>query len=411
MMFESQEIRNLKTRVDAVEAAMQPTCPRDWQIIKPLNDDHLAIAAKTGLRIGNVLNVGSVSDATGAAYDEEGRLWIVSFNNFGPRRLNENLEVDLVPPITYGTSSTTNDWVRWQNNLSMTDDGTKLILACNYTGDCVRIYQRESGELLSTIGIPGAGGNLDAGRVNSPHSAIRLPNGNIVVSCFQARGPGATGDGSISEWDVSTPIATLVATHMQFDAAQAGQSAVGNNQVFRPMEMFWDPDQQHVWISEYGRGRILKVDTNTWSTVELFESATGGADLRDSYSVALFSNNVVAAAPNRSGRIAGLDRDTRQQVWEIDVVKYTGNSVPALRDCFEIEPGFAAWFDTTANGMFVAPIEPIVIPYEPITLEPGFAVETSNLPGNFDIETFELTVQGYELDQVGPLVILKQQQP
>ena len=61
--------------------------------------------------------------------------------------------------------------------------------------------------------------------------------------------------------------------------------------------------------------------------------------------------------------------------------------------------------------MFVAPIEPIVIPYEPITLEPGFAVETSNLPGNFDIETFELTVQGYELDQVGPLVILKQQQP
>ena len=228
---------------------------RDYRIINPVNSDHELIAERIGAQISRTIQGTPINRPTGGQYDEDGNLWIGQYaEQF--RRLNSSLEVDFTPDIAL-LEPQSSDGTRYHQDVSITTDGSKLILAASYARHCVRVYNRDTGELISTIGEPNIRGDIADNRLNLPHSAIRLANGNIAVSSSQGDGPNTTGNrGSISIWDVSTPTATLVQAVME--GGDDFLSAVGTNKIFRPMKIMWAQDG-NVLISEFQRQRILRV--------------------------------------------------------------------------------------------------------------------------------------------------------
>ena len=369
---------------------------RDWQVIQPANTDHEALSAAIGAKIGRTIQGTLMHYVTGGAFDEDGNLWISSYYN-KMHRLNEQLQIDYTPDIAY-ESPDAGDGTAFLQDMSVTKDGSRLLLAVSYGRHCVRVYSQDDGALISTIGVPGQNGNISDGMLWNPHSAVRLANGNIIVSSYNGFGESATNHGTITEWDVSTPAAQLVATRMEF--VGDGVSTVGTNKIFRPMRMILDKDDPAViWISEYGRGKILKVDTSSWVTVDIINPPTEVLDIRNSFGLTQMSDGTMVVASNIRQKIIGINPVTKEQVFEIDPKSY-GSSGSQMRGVFEISPGHIAWADWSTQLIYCAQAARFDIAYVPPTVQPGWEVERLNLPDWLDPDDFVARdVRAIDVDQ------------
>jgi len=374
---------------------------KDWEVISPVDNSHEATVALIGPRIGRSIHGNLFHYVTGGQYDEDGKLWISSYYA-QMQRLNSSLEVEFTPNIAYQAPSS-GEGTAYLQDMSLTTDGSKLLLAVSYAHHCVKIYDRDAGTLISTIGIPNGSGNIADGRLRNPHSAIRLTNGNIVVSSYNGFGSNSTNHGSISEWDVSTPIATLVATRMEF---LTGTSGVGNNIVYRPMRIFIDKDDTNIlWISEYGRGKILKVNMTTWLTEEVFTHPIGVSTIASSYGLCQMVDGTIVAASNSAKRIVGINPTNHEMVFDIDTTNY-GASANGMRGVFEFSPGYIAWADWTTQLIYISKVANVDVQYQTPSIIDGWEVEQSLFPESMDAN-YVMSVKDHEItSKVQPVAIM-----
>lgn len=378
---------------------------RDWEIIAPVDDSHMGIVDEIGPKIGRAFHGPLMHYVTGGQLDESGALWIASYYA-QMQRLNGALEVDFTPNIAYQAPARGNG-IAYLQDMSLTTDSSKLLLAVSYAHHCVKVYDRETGQLISTIGIPNGAGNIADGRLYNPHSALRLSNGNIVVSSYNGRGDGATNHGSLTEWDVSTAQATLVATRMAF--VSGGQSAVGTNIVYRPMRIIWDNDGTHIWVSEYGRGRILKVNIQTWITEDILNAPSGVGTIGGSYGLTQLQDGTIVVASNSKARIVGINPVTKAEVFTIDPADY-GASQVGLRGVFEIKPGYIAWADWNTQAIYVTRVADVTIQFAAPSVPSGWQIEGGTLPDYLDADTYQASARPFEVAQMSkPIPILKRE--
>lgn len=375
---------------------------RTYEIIEPLNNDHLQIAAKIGAKIGSGIHGTLINRPTGGDVDEDGKLWIASYQS-QLHRLNDSFEVDFTPNIAFQPPAS-GDGIGYLLDMSLTKDGSRLILATSYGHHCVKVYNRDTGALISTIGVPNSRGDLIDGKLWNPHSACRLANGNVVVSGYNGKGPNSTRSGTISEWDVSTPIATLVATRLEY--SDDGLSAVGASKINQPMRMIWNAGRTHLWTVEYNTGKILRIDPATWQVSDVIQTPTGFTTIRNSYGLAEMSDGTIVIASNAAKMIIGIDPVSKSVAFTIDPELYGGTN-NAMRGVFEIEPGYLAWSDYTQSKMFAVCTGEVVIPYQQPSIPAGWEIHPGQLAPHIDPATWTATVSPYEIaDKSGPEEVL-----
>jgi len=375
---------------------------KDWQTIAPVSAEHEAVYNKLGPRIGRSIQGNLMHYATGGMKDENGDLWISSYYQ-QVHRLTPGLEIDYTPAIDYQAPAS-GDGVAYLQDMCVTTDGSELILACSYGHHCVRVYNRNTGALISTIGVPNGTGALDAGRLDNPHSALRLPNGNIIVSNYNGDVSGTTNRGHITEWDISAPVATFVASRMDF-SHNGGVSEVGSSAIYGPMRIIWDNDSSHIWVSEYRRARILKIDPTTWQTVDIIHTPTGSPSIGNSFGLCQMEDGTLVVAANAGRKVIGINPETKAVAFIIDPAEY-GGSANTMRGVFEIEPGFIAWSDWSTQMIYVSAVGDYSVQYEAPEIREGY--EIVNMPAGMTAD-FTMTVPVKSImDNVTPVHILSQ---
>ena len=363
------------------------TRDKAFRIIAPQNDDHLAVAEKIGKKIAIGIQGNRINRPTGGQIDENGKLWIANFSS-QIQQLNDGFNVDFTPNIVYQNPATAGgDGIAWLIDMSVTTDGSALILAASWNGHCVRVYNRETGALISTIGVPGGAGRPIDGRLQNPHSALRMPDGTIAVSSYNTTNLDNNLRGGISLWDITTPTATLVSEAMY--PSDSGISAVGTTIIRNPTRLIWDATNPgHALIFEYFSGKIVRVDTAAnWQIVDIITAPVGVTDMRNSFGLAQMADGTLVVASNVAKKIIGIDPVTKSLVFEIDPENY-GASNTQMRGVFEIEPGYIAWSDNQTAAIYVVCVEDVSIPYGPPEIPAGWDIITQFVPDYLDTNTF-----------------------
>lgn len=375
---------------------------RHYEIIGTINDDHLAVADTIGARIGDSIQ-DPITQPVGGMRDENGDLWIAC-DNSPMRRMTDGLEIEFTPAITVENAQN-GDGIDDLIDMSMATDGSGWLLPCSWTDDVCRVYDRDTGQLISTIGVPGAAGNIEDGRLTNPHSALRLSNGNILVSSFNGEGnPAASANGSITEWDVSTETATLVAVRLLASGNQI--SAVGLNVIQSPAKMIFDNDDPNsIWVSEYDRGRVTKIDTTNWLVSDIIEAPSGVPEMRRSYGLCQMQDGTIVVSPSLGRRVYGINPITKALVFEITPELY-GSQSNNFRGLFEIEPGVIAWTDWSSQHIYSAPISDIQVEYEEPPVPTAWEIIEERLPQGFDLTTRTLTIPPYDVGRIPDEIVV-----
>lgn len=374
-----------------------------WQIAEPQNEDHLDVTAMAGPIIGRSIQGNSFHYPTGGQRDEAGKLWISNYYA-QIHQVNEDFAIDFTPDITYQAPAS-GDGVAYLQDMSLSLDGSKLILAVSYGHHCVKVYDRDTGDLISTIGVPNGRGNVDQNRLWNPHSAVKLSGDRVAVTSYNGFAPGANNHGSVTVWDISTPTATLDEAGMGF--YDGGISAVGTNKIHRPMRMIQDKDNpDHVWISEYTRGKVLKVDTTTWQTIDIINSPPDTTTINNSYGLAQMSDGTIVVASNAARKIYGINPDTKLREWEIRPENY-GLADNSMRGVFELSPGWVAWASWGDQLIAVTKVGQTEIPYSQIEVPEGWAIAGTYPEGILDLNSFSSSAYPHEIaSKSSPIAIL-----
>ena len=257
-------------------------------------------------------------------------------------------------------------------------------------GGC-QVYNRDTGELISTIGEPSTLGNVADGRLRNPFSALLLDNGNVLVSCYNGAGDNGATLGTISEWDISTPSATLVRV-----VTQGGNSIVGSNLINRPSSMvFTDDNKTHVWAVSYVQGLILKLNIETGEVEEIITSPTG-ADIRQSFGFALMQDGNMLIASRFADLIYIIDPVSKALVATLDPSLYGATTVD-LRGVFEFSEGIIGFCDWTTQILYLGAIDKVSVQYTTGFIPAGWEVERSTLPPEMS-EDFIMTVDAPDIE-------------
>jgi len=380
---------------------------KNWEMISPVDSTWQETRDMVGVQISRTIQGTSIYYPTGMMRDENGDVWLSNYLTAPVVKLNAELEVDTISAITYQVP-TTGDGTRGLLDCSITTDGSDLVLAVSWQYHCARVYNRTTGALISTIGIPGSNGIPTAGKLWNPHSAIRLPSGNILVSSYNGIESNSAQHGSISEWDVSTAVATLVAVHTEAGTTPYDPQ-VGTNKTYRPTRMVVDSDDStKIWVSLFTQGYIVRIDTATWLIDDIITSPSGTTSIAQSYGLAESSTGDLIVSSNIAGKIYGINKTDKTLSWEVDVTNF---QVPSnsLRGVMEWEPGFVAFAHWSGQAIYIAKTAPEDVQYEVPTIPPNWNLVPTNLPGELNTDTWILSADPHKLDSsVIPYSILSE---
>lgn len=372
---------------------------RDWKVISPLNNNHQSIVNQIGVRLSPTLNPGIINRASGFARDGAD---LVVFNySDQPQRFTKDLNLSYVDTyqVPYGNPDNTNDTIAFSYGGSVTS--TQVAVA-SYARHVVRVYDRNTGVMQYEIGVPNDPGDVIDNKLYNPRKTLWLPNGNLLVCSYRGLGNGATGEGHISEYNGST--GAFVQTHLAY--LQDGEPEIGTNDIYRPLDMDFDlSNANKIWVSVYGRNKVVLVDITNNYDVELIVASQAGFSLTNPWGIAPLSNGNIAVASDASDTILGINPTTQSLEWEIEVLKYGG--LGGVRDVIELIPGYIVFCDWNTNVVFVAKIPGnTTIPYSAPTIENGWEVDPNYISPGLDTNGWNYTVDDIDLAGVGDLTVL-----
>ena len=368
---------------------------RDWEIIKRVTS--LDIAAIIGKKL-NSLSFGgnTINSPTGLALDE-GK--IVVINHYQKAyRFSSDWSIDKIYPIPVQDPTDSNQGISYSFGIDFDrgnapDETTKVSIA-SWSRHLVRIYDKLTGQKLFQIGEYNDPGNVIDGKLRYPRRAIWLPNGNLLICSHQGIGDGGTGDGHLSEYDGST--GNFIATRLKYYSD--GDSAIGKDIIYRPIDA--KLHDGFLWVSEFGRNRILKINIDSWLVEDIFY-APHGSSINGTWAITITNDSVLVCAANSLERLVGIDLNTRSLAFEIPLC--SGN----FRDVIEISPGYLAVTEWNSKALYVVPtIKNIQIAYEPYTIPDGFEIAPETVLDNYDLTNNLLTVDVDKLDCIPEQLVI-----
>ena len=364
---------------------------RDWEIINPVDQTHIDIANSIGPKIGGDIQGAEFNSPSSIKYDDEGNLWVLNYLQ-RVHRLTESLEVDY-SVVVYEVPSLTNTGTRncFDFTLDRLSDGTPIVIMPSWSYHCVRVYNRDTGELLTTIGVPVSAGNLDAGRLQNPFSGLLLPNDNILVSSYN--GADAAGNstlGTISEWNLS---GELVETHFV-----GGVSNVGSSFIDRPASLVYANDEKtHYWAVSYTDAIIAKVNTSTHLIEDIITSPTD-ADIGQSFGLSVKADGNLIISSRRSDRIYIINVETKALINTINPLEYGAQS-PDIRGVLELVDGCIAWADGTSRLIYFSTPSTVAIQYNVPDVPDGWEIFSDAFPDEMN-DDFQMVVSPQSIPEL-----------
>jgi len=319
---------------------------RNFVVAERDNNDHLHLIDKIGEKVsGDINTTANVNRPTGIKITAPGEAIIVSYYQRLIKYTN-SFEIETIYPTAYQNPGD-NEGIGYSIGFDVAADGTYAI--ASYARHICRVYEAD-GTLKFTIGIPASAGNVEDGKLWNAARVMFLPNGNLLVLSYNGRGNGCTNYGHISEY--SRVDGSLVATRLGFYGD--GQSAIGSNICYRPMGMDFDKkDSNLLWVSEYGRGRVLLINMTTWLIEDIYY-APSGYSFATCYGIASLSDGNFAVTSNTQKSIMVVDRVTKEVVQDLDVFKVRASA--DFRDVKELEPGYLIFTSWSSGGAFIFPL-------------------------------------------------------
>lgn len=203
--------------------------------------------------------------------------------------------------IPYQNPTSSNTGFAYDSGMDY-DQTSQLLVRVSWARHVVRVYDMANGGVLwGEVGEDSdANGSFEAGHVSAnklynPRSALIIGT-KLFISSYNGYGENGTNHGHITEYDLTNVIGgkiQKVATRMEFTGD--GQSGVGNNKVYRPMDIQLDPnDNTLVWVNDYGRNRLLLVKIQPdggWLTERVIHSPAIPAEYQELNTYTLFSGS------------------------------------------------------------------------------------------------------------------------
>lgn len=364
---------------------------RDWQIIKRISSNHNEVAAAIGKKLDNNSFGGGVINAPAGLATDEGK--IVVINHFEKAyRFSSDWSIDKVYPIPLQDPVDDSIGIAYSFGIDFSTDN-KVAIA-SWSRHIIRVYDKLTGVKLFQIGQYDDAGNVADNKLYYPRRALWLPNGNLLVCSHQGSGQSATGEGHLSEYNGTT--GEFIATRLKY--YDDGDSKIGKDIVYLPIDIKLHDD--YLWVAEFGRSRILKINLTTWLVEDIFY-APHGTNINGTWAINITSDNVLVCAATESQRLVGIDLTTRAAVFNIALC--TGN----FRDVIEVSPGYLAVTEWNAQALYVVTTsDKIKVAYEPYTIPEGFQIALETVPANYDLTTNLLSIDIDKIDCIPDQLVI-----
>ncbi|MDJ0652498.1 MAG: hypothetical protein QNJ27_05795 [Simkaniaceae bacterium] len=371
---------NLAERLSAIDRGN--TTVKTWLRVNRIDSSHLEVFKKLGVKVSP--KTSKLKRPTGLGLDSSGRLGAINYYG-GLNFFNSDYSTHSVFPVSYQTPLTNNEGIAHSMGFEVNPDGKCAI--ASWGKHCVRVYDA-TGKLLFTIGVPNARGHVADGKLWNPRRATWLPNGNLAVCSYYGFGEGSKNHGHITEYSGSS--GELIATRLGF--YDNGQSEVGSNVVYRPIDFKLDRnDSKIAWISEYGRGKILKVDLESWRVTDIIY-APNGTTFDSPWGICTTKDNQVVVASIKQQSILVVNIEDKKLYREIQPTSF-GTGVD-VRDIVEVEQGYLAYSEWGTGSVSVASIEGVLeVQFEQLRLPEDSTIELELIPDEFDPQTSKYTIE------------------
>lgn len=302
---------------------------------------------------------------------------------------NFNIIADFGPE--YGTPTTTNTLVASVWQIDATAD---KMLHCMYGRHAVRVYDRTTNALLSTIGNFTAG-TPEEGKVQNPSRAYFLPNGNVIVVSYNGNAGAGVRAGSLTEWNISTPIATLVAVRMHGGTSTSDISAVGKNVCFGALSAFIDRnDKTKIWLVEHQLGNsLLRADISTGIVDRKFVASDPNKHIFNGYvCLQLEDGNIFICSPSSKNALV-INQNTGVVEKEIKI------NAGDIYGAFELANGKIILFSSSSyNEGVVIDVDGVGLTYTIPTIPSGWEVAGEYLPEGLNITTGAMNIDYTDIE-------------